>query len=82
MKEFEEILKEEKIDFVYECINFQNPTGVTWSLEKREQLLQLAEKYGFYIVEDDSFSDFYYTETKNIIVMNPNCVNRRFKRIC
>lgn len=25
---------------------------------------------------------FYYTETKNIIVMNPNCVNRRFKRIC
>ncbi len=64
LKEFEEILKEEKIDFVYECINFQNPTGVTWSLEKREQLLQLAEKYGFYIVEDDSFSDFYYTETK------------------
>lgn len=29
LKEFEEILKEEKIDFVYECINFQNPTGVT-----------------------------------------------------
>lgn len=64
MDEFEEILKEEKIDFVYECINFQNPTGVTWSLEKRRKLLNLAEKYNFYIIEDDSFSDFYYVGEK------------------
>lgn len=64
LKEFEDILKEEKIDFIYECINFQNPTGVSWSTEKREKLLYLARKYGFYIVEDDSFSDFYYTEEK------------------
>ncbi|MCQ8213037.1 PLP-dependent aminotransferase family protein [Cetobacterium somerae] len=60
LDEFEEILKEEKIDFIYECINFQNPTGVMWSLEKRKKLLKLSEKYNFYIVEDDSFSDFYY----------------------
>ncbi|WP_297598180.1 PLP-dependent aminotransferase family protein [uncultured Cetobacterium sp.] len=64
MDEFEKLLKEERIDFVYEIINFQNPTGVTWSLEKRKKMLELAEKYRFYIVEDDSFSDFYYDSEK------------------
>ncbi len=64
LEEFEEILKKEKIDFIYECINFQNPTGVKWSIEKRKKLLKLAEKYSFYIVEDDSFSDFYYSDEK------------------
>lgn len=64
MEEFREILKREKVDFVYEVVNFQNPTGVLWSQEKREELMKLAEKNDFYIVEDDSFNEFYYTEEK------------------
>jgi len=64
LKEFEEILKEEKIKLVYEVFNFQNPTGVKWSDSKKNELLRLAEKYNFYIIEDDSFSEFYYTENK------------------
>ena len=36
---------------------YQTPTGVCMSEEKREHLLALAEKYNFYIVEDDLFSD-------------------------
>ena len=64
LDELEEILKKEKIDFVYECINFQNPTGVKWSLEKCKRLLKLAETYNFYIIEDDSFSEFYYSNQK------------------
>lgn len=64
LEEFENVLKEEKIDFIYECINFQNPTGVTWSMEKRRKLLNLSKKYNFYIIEDDSFSDFYYSGEK------------------
>lgn len=64
MDEFRALLQREKIDFVYEVINFQNPTGVVWSMERRKELLALAEKYDFYIVEDDSFGEFYYTEEK------------------
>ncbi|MGL5577764.1 MAG: PLP-dependent aminotransferase family protein, partial [Fusobacteriaceae bacterium] len=64
MDEFRALLQKEKIDFVYEVINFQNPTGVLWSLERRKELLRLAQKYDFYIIEDDSFREFYYTEDK------------------
>lgn len=64
MNEFEECLKREKIKLVYEVINFQNPTGITWSDSKKKQLIYLAKKYDFYIIEDDSFSDFYYTKDK------------------
>lgn len=64
MERLEEILKHEKIDLVYEVINFHNPTGVVWSDEKRKKLLHLAKKYNFYVVEDDSFSEFFYTGEK------------------
>lgn len=60
MEKFEETLKTEKINLVYEVFNFQNPTGVKWSEEKKKKLLELAVKYDFYIIEDDTFSEFYY----------------------
>lgn len=60
MEEFEKFLETEKIDLVYEVFNFQNPTGIKWSEEKKERLIKLAEKYDFYIIEDDPFSEFYY----------------------
>ena len=37
MNEFENLLKNKKIDFVYIMTNFQNPTGVSWSFEKRKR---------------------------------------------
>lgn len=37
--------------------NFQNPAGVTLSMPKRQELLALAEEYGFVIFEDDPYHD-------------------------
>lgn len=37
--------------------NYQNPAGVTLSLEKRRALLTLATEYGFTIFEDDPYVD-------------------------
>jgi 2-aminoadipate transaminase len=37
--------------------NFQNPAGVTLSLEKRRALLALATEYDFTIFEDDPYAD-------------------------
>ncbi|PZM91563.1 MAG: aminotransferase class I/II, partial [Actinobacteria bacterium] len=40
--------------------NFQNPAGVTLSLEKRRTLLELAEQYGFTIFEDDPYVEIRF----------------------
>lgn len=36
---------------------FQNPTSIVYAEERRAELARLAERYGFYILEDDLFSD-------------------------
>jgi DNA-binding transcriptional MocR family regulator len=40
--------------------NYQNPAGVTLSLEKRRALLELAVEYGFTIFEDDPYVDIRF----------------------
>jgi 2-aminoadipate transaminase len=40
--------------------NFQNPAGCTLSLEKRQRLLELAERYGFLIFEDDPYVELRF----------------------
>jgi DNA-binding transcriptional MocR family regulator len=45
---------------VYIISRYQNPTTYSWSAEALEKLLYLAEKYNFYILEDDLLSDLYY----------------------
>ena len=41
---------------IYTIPTFQNPTGVTLSRERRVLLLELAEKWGSVIIEDDPYS--------------------------
>jgi len=41
--------------FIYVLPNFQNPTGVTLSLERRKRIIELADRYGVPIVEDDPY---------------------------
>ncbi len=46
--------------FIYVLPNFQNPSGVTMSLERRRQLVEVADKYGVPIVEDDPYGKLRY----------------------
>lgn len=64
VKEFEKILKRKKIKLFYTMPNFQNPTGISMSFEKKIKLLELAEKYDFYILEDDGLSNLYFDRKK------------------
>lgn len=41
--------------FAYILPNFQNPTGVTMSLERRKQLVSVMDNYGVPMVEDDPY---------------------------
>ncbi len=46
------------IKFIYVLPNFQNPTGVTLSRERRKTLVEMADAYGVPIVEDDPTASF------------------------
>ncbi len=46
--------------FIYVLPNFQNPTGVTLSLERRYKLIELADRYGVPIVEDDPYGQLRF----------------------
>jgi DNA-binding transcriptional MocR family regulator len=40
--------------------NFQNPAGVTLSLDRRRALVALAQEYGFTVFEDDPYVDIRF----------------------
>ncbi len=43
---------------IYTISVFQNPLGVTMSLERRKHLLELSHRYGVPILENESYADF------------------------
>ena len=47
--------------FMYVIPDFQNPAGVTTSAEKRQALVALAQRYGFWLVEDIPYRTLRYT---------------------
>lgn len=60
--EFEKILKKNNIKCFYTMSYFQNPTGISCSSEKKRRILNLAEIYDFYIIEDDYLSELIYDD--------------------
>jgi DNA-binding transcriptional MocR family regulator len=51
----EEKLQTEKPVFLYTIPAFQNPSGVTLSLERRQQLVALSQTHGFYVLADEVY---------------------------
>ena len=49
--------------FLYCVPNFQNPTGVTLSLERRQRLIALGAEHGVPIVEDDPYGALRFEGT-------------------
>lgn len=49
-----------KLKFLYTIPNFQNPGGVTMAPARRKRLLELADEYGFMVVEDDPYGRLRY----------------------
>ncbi len=40
--------------------SFQNPTGVTLPLERRKRIIEIAQRFGVVLVENDIYSDLRY----------------------
>ncbi|MEG0569915.1 MAG: PLP-dependent aminotransferase family protein [Erysipelotrichales bacterium] len=49
-----------KPKFIYLIPNFQNPSGMTMSLEARKEVLELAKKYEVLILEDNPYGDLRF----------------------
>lgn len=62
MEELEKALKENpNARFIYTIPNFQNPSGITMSLEKRKKMYSLAKEYNVLILEDNPYGDLRYS---------------------
>jgi DNA-binding transcriptional MocR family regulator len=57
MDQLEATIREhgDKVKMIYVIPDFQNPSGRTWSLERRQQLLALAKQYDLPILEDNPY---------------------------
>lgn len=61
IEKLENALKSNKnVKLLYLIPNFQNPTGLTMSWEKRKAVYELAEKYNFIILEDNPYGDLRF----------------------
>jgi GntR family transcriptional regulator / MocR family aminotransferase len=61
VEELAQICQKKPIKLLYITPHHHYPTTVTLSAERRIQLLQLADKQGFIILEDDYDYDYHYT---------------------
>jgi 2-aminoadipate transaminase len=46
--------------FIYTTASYQNPTGTSLPLERRQKLLELGRKHSILIVEDDTYGDISF----------------------
>ncbi|MBN9296825.1 MAG: PLP-dependent aminotransferase family protein [Filimonas sp.] len=56
----EKICRRKKLKAVYVTPHHQFPTTVSMKADRRMHLLQLANKYGFYIIEDDYDHEYHF----------------------
>jgi 2-aminoadipate transaminase len=56
----EQIIQQTHPKMIYVLPNFQNPTGVTMSLERRQQLIEISHRYGIPLIEDDPYGQLRF----------------------
>ena len=59
-QDIEDACRRRPVKAFYTIPTFQNPLGVTASLERRRQILDLAERHGFVIAEDDAYYELRF----------------------
>lgn len=73
----EGIFKSEDIKFFYTIPRFHNPLGTSYLEKEKKKIVELADKYNVYVVEDDYLADidtnkknlpiFYYDTSERVI---------------
>ena len=55
------LVNEPNVRIIYTIPTFHNPCGSTMSLERRTRLIELAQKYDVYIIEDSPYFELRYS---------------------
>ena len=61
MEELEKVLeKEDRVKMIYVIPDFQNPSGRTWTLERRKKFMEIINKYEIPTIEDNPYGELRY----------------------
>ena len=63
MEDLEAKIKKHNPKMIYVIPTFQNPSGRTLALEKRQKLAELGSRYDVIVLEDDPYRDIRYSGT-------------------
>ena len=64
IEEVEAKIEKYKPKLIYSVSNFQNPTGVTLSEERRKKLVQIAASHDIPVVDDNPYSDIRFAGSR------------------
>lgn len=69
--------------FMYILPNFHNPGGVTLSLQRRNALIEIADKYGVPIIEDDPYGELRFEgdHLPPLVVLDSEKLNGKGKSV-
>jgi 2-aminoadipate transaminase len=70
-----------RIKFLYVVPNFQNPTGLLIGLQKRQRLLEWAERRDVLIVEDDPYRELFFEDSASESDVRPIKADDRQGRV-
>lgn len=65
-----------KIKFIYVIPDFQNPTGITLTNERRLKIIEIAEKYDLLIVEDSPYREIRFEGTPQKLMFELDTTGR------
>ncbi len=60
ISELEKALATHDVKLIYIVTDFQNPTSITWTAERREALMRVVDKYEVPIIEDNPYGELRY----------------------
>ncbi|WP_280492670.1 PLP-dependent aminotransferase family protein [Nocardia asiatica] len=66
----------ERPALVHTVSSFHNPRGVTMSPDRRRLLAELADRYGFWVIEDDPYGELWFDRPspKPVASYSPNVI--------
>ena len=64
-----EVASRRRIKLLYTIPNFQNPSGRLMTQSRRAAVLEIAEKHGFLVIEDDPYGELVYVDGADTTAM-------------
>ena len=74
--DLEEKLRTKRPKLLYVVPTFSNPTGATWSEERRIRIVELCKSYGVLVLEDNPYGEISFESEKNALPTTLAAIDR------